>query len=271
MKRKTILCGGVFLIILYSLAFIASVALTAASVIYFFVNDTIQIVNDLLLPIIKPFLGYGEIVMLVAMGVLVLVTMLMLIGSSRFIKHSYSSAEVYGKKKKMLIFYFILAFLLFAGLCALLVLTLMSGADFMENILANGVLIFAIFVHLVSLILIFAGLKKYKASVTYVAPTEANAQEQQPQAAEEIVAPTKPAIYTSGLDPDEERKPVAKPVATPAATQAKEPVQAKGIESDNTKKLIEAIGILDQKRKDGSISMEEYTRLRAQMIKKFVK
>ena len=273
MKRRTILCGGVFLIIFYSLAFIASVAVGAASAIYFFVNDTIQIVNDLLLPIIYPFIKMGQIVLLVGIGVLIVLTLLMLVGSSRFIKHSYSSVEVYSKKKKLLVFFFVLGFIIFGGLCYLLATSLMAG-DIMKNIIVNGLLAFAVVVNLLSLLLIFLGLLKYKGSVSYVAPTEAATEQEQPtqQVAEQIVKPVKPAIYTSGLDPDEEPRPTAvKPVtSTPTAPKAA-PVQARGVEGDNTRKLIEAIGVLDQKRKEGSISMEEYTRLRAQMIRRLTK
>lgn len=273
MKRKSILCGGIFLIIFYSLAFIASVALGAGSAIYFFVNDTIQIVNSLLLPIIQPFLKIGQIALLIIVGAAIVFSLLMLIGSSRFIKHSFSSVEVYSKKKKLLIFFFVLGAVLFAGFCYLLVSSMMGG-NFMKNIIVNGLLIFAVLVHLVSLLLIFLGLYKYKGAVTYVAPTEANPeQEQTAQATEEMVKPTKPAIYTSGLDPDEEQKPtlVRPTTPNPAVAPKAAPVQARGVEGDNTRKLIEAIGVLDQKRKEGSITMEEYTRLRAQMIRRLTK
>ena len=48
-------------------------------------------------------------------------------------------------------------------------------------------------------------------------------------------------------------------------------MEEKDMESMTTKKLIETIGKLDEMRKNGEISMEEYTKLRSKAIQKFAK
>ena len=81
-----------------------------------------------------------------------------------------------------------------------------------------------------------------------------------------IMSNTTSSIYTAGLEEnklgflDEEEK---------VTTVVKKPSQ--NYETETTQKLVEGIGKLDQMRKEGSITTQEYTKLRNQMIKKFVK
>ena len=78
-------------------------------------------------------------------------------------------------------------------------------------------------------------------------------------------APLIPPIYTANLDGNNNTE-VKKEEKQKTVEQPKPE-----LESMATKRLIESIGKLDQMRKDGSISQEEYTKLRSQMIKKYVK
>ena len=79
-------------------------------------------------------------------------------------------------------------------------------------------------------------------------------------------------IYTAGLDGETEDK-IEKELREANSVEQSKQVRKpeKDMESMSTKKLIEAIGKLDEMRKNGEISMEEYTKLRTKMIQKFAK
>lgn len=265
MKRKSLLLGGVFLTIFYSLTLVLSLLLTALCVVFFFVSDTIQIVNDLLLPIIDPFIHLDTIIIIAIMAALVIVSIVMIIGSSRFIKHAYSPVQTFSKKKKILIIFFILNIVMFAGVVYLLVTNIMSQ-PITDDIIKNGVLIGFTLIQVISIICCLTGLFKYKATLSY------NEKEQTQTLAEAEVEQTEsPAIYTDGLDPDEKQKPVVQQPVEAEQKPQEQQTPPPTAEKPSTKKLIEGITKLDQMRKEGSISVQEYTKLRSEMIKKFVK
>ena len=107
MKRKSILTGAVLLSIIYSFAVVGTIVLGAASVIYFFVGQSIQVINDLFLPLISPFLIFGKIWMLVFIVLTILGAIFMLVLSTRFMKYSGIGNDIFQKKKSLMIFYLI--------------------------------------------------------------------------------------------------------------------------------------------------------------------
>ena len=101
--------------------------------------------------------------------------------------------------------------------------------------------------------------------------TNQNAQPTKQNKATLLQTPNIKPIYTAGLDGDVENK-IEKELREAnelGQKQVKKP--EKDMESMTTKKLIETIGKLDEMRKNGEISMEEYTKLRSKAIQKFAK
>ncbi len=254
MKRKSILTGAVLLSIIYSFAVVGTIVLGAASVIYFFVGQNVQVINDLFLPLIEPFLIFGKIWMLVFILLTIMVAIFMLVLSTRFMKYSGISKEIFQKKKGMMIFYLICIILAMGGYAYWLINNILT-AGFTANMVTNVTLSIVLIIHVLSFILFSYGISKE------ISPIIAQEEEK------EIVAEQterRPAIYTAGLDEVVEEQKQEDDV------KQEKPVKHLK-ESESSKKLIESIGKLDQMRKEGAISAQEYTRLRGQLIKKFVK
>ena len=265
MKRKSILVAGIFLTILYSLCVIASVALTAAAVVYFFVNNSIQLLNKIFLTAISPLtaLGLDKIYILVVIGGLLVLSIFMLIAATRFIKHGTSSVESYSKRKGLLVFFTVFVFLVFVATCFVpvnnLLLIKFKVTNFVvisSNLYVNIAFGAVSFLHLISFVLLFHGLVKHK-RVGAGASTSSDGGKKQKR--------RRNSVYTSGLDTDDEQ--FAKTTFV-QVDQGSAPIK---LESDSTKKLVEGIAKLDKMRKDGQIYAAEYTKLRGQMIKKYVK
>ena len=296
MKRNSLLTAGIILSIIYSLCFVACLCVGVFSVIYFFVSDSITLVNDLLLPIINPFMPYGKTVMLVFVALVIAYCLFMLIAATRYIKYFNATNSIYNKKRSLLIFnlvFFVITFGIFAYLLALNIFT----SNFADNIIYNVCLIFIVIAHIIAIVFATIGISKYPK--TYEEPavdiqvqenteltddeqesdisqmlnndTNQNAQPTKQNKATLLQTPNIKPIYTAGLDGDVEDK-IEKELREAnelGQKQVKKP--EKDMESMTTKKLIETIGKLDEMRKNGEISMEEYTKLRSKAIQKFAK
>ena len=296
MKRNSLLTAGIILSIIYSLCFVACLCVGVFSVIYFFVSDSITLVNDLLLPIINPFMPYGKTVMLVFVALVIAYCLFMLIASTRYTKYFNATNSIYNKKRSLLIFnlvFFVITFGIFAYLLALNIFT----SNFADNIIYNVCLIFIVIAHIIAIVFATIGISKYPK--TYEEPavdiqvqenteltddeqesdisqmlnndTNQNAQPTKQNKATLLQTPNIKPIYTAGLDGDVENK-IEKELREAnelGQKQVKKP--EKDMESMTTKKLIETIGKLDEMRKNGEISMEEYTKLRSKAIQKFAK
>ncbi len=254
MKRKSILTGAVLLSIIYSFAVVGTIVLGAASVIYFFVGQNVQIINDLFLPLISPFLIYGKIWMLVFIVLTIIASIFMLVLSTRFMKYSGIGKELFQKKKSMMIFYLICLILAMGGYAYWLINNILSFG-FNSNLVVNVLLTVILILHILSFILFAFGIGK-EVNPIILQETE--------KELSVVKTERRPAIYTAGLDETvEEKKP---------EENVKEVKTVKHLEeSVSSKKLVESIGKLDQMRKEGAISAQEYTKLRSQLIRKFIK
>lgn len=296
MKRNSLLTAGIILSIIYSLCFVACLCVGVFSVIYFFVSDSITLINDLLLPIINPFMPYGKTVMLVFVALVIAYCLFMLIASTRYTKYFNATNSIYNKKRSLLIFnlvFFVITFGIFTYLLASNIFT----SNFTDNIIYNVCLIFIVIAHIIAIVFATIGISKYPK--TYEEPaadiqvqenteltddeqesdisqmlnndTNQNAQPTKQNKATLLQTPNIKPIYTAGLDGDVEDK-IEKELREAnelGQKQVKKP--EKDMESMTTKKLIETIGKLDEMRKNGEISMEEYTKLRSKAIQKFAK
>lgn len=296
MKRNSLLTAGIILSIIYSLCFVACLCVGVFSVIYFFVSDSITLINDLLLPIINPFMPYGKTVMLVFVALVIAYCLFMLIASTRYTKYFNATNSIYNKKRSLLIFnlvFFVITFGIFTYLLASNIFT----SNFTDNIIYNVCLIFIVVAHIIAIVFATIGISKYPK--TYEEPaadiqvqenteltddeqesdisqmlnndTNQNAQPTKQNKATLLQTPNIKPIYTAGLDGDVENK-IEKELREAnelGQKQVKKP--EKDMESMTTKKLIETIGKLDEMRKNGEISMEEYTKLRSKAIQKFAK
>ena len=296
MKRNSLLTAGIILSIIYSLCFVACLCVGVFSVIYFFVSDSITLVNDLLLPIINPFMPYGKTVMLVFVALVIAYCLFMLIAATRYIKYFNATNSIYNKKRSLLIFnlvFFVITFGIFAYLLALNIFT----SNFADNIIYNVCLIFIVIAHIIAIVFATIGISKYPK--TYEEPavdiqvqenteltddeqesdisqmlnndTNQNAQPTKQNKATLLQTPNIKPIYTAGLDGDVEDKIEKKLREANELGQKQVKKPEKDMESMTTKKLIETIGKLDEMRKNGEISMEEYTKLRSKAIQKFAK
>ena len=285
MRRKSLLVTGMLLSIIYAICFTLSFAIGMISIIYFFVSDTIQIINDILLPIINPFMSYGKNIMLFIVALLIVYSLFLLICSTRFIKYYNSTQSKYNKKRGLLIFNLVFFILTFAMFCYLLMLTIFNNT-FTSNLIYSICLIVVLVVHIIAIVFAIYGLinypKTYEEPVMIKSnnvetdqniddeieesPVESN---QNYESNQTVQQPAIPPIYTAGLDGENDikEKQQSENVSQKPSIQKPE----KEMESLSTKKLIEAIGKLDQMRKDGEISTEEYTKLRTKMIKRFTK
>lgn len=299
MKRNSLLITGMLLSIIYSLCFAVCLGVGVLSVIYFFVSDSITLINDLLLPVINPFMSYGKTVMLVFVALVIAYSIFILICSTRYIKYFNATNSVYNKKRTLLIVNLVFFIITFGIFCYLLISNILAN-NFVNNIIYNVCLIVILITHIIAIIFAIIGLKKYPK--TYEEPVmEKPIQENQeindydqdessvmlnsdinqdtpPQTKQNkskqnpIQAPSIQPIYTAGLDGETEDKIEKELREASSAEQSKEIKKPeKNMESATTKKLIDAIGKLDEMRKNGEISMEEYTKLRTKMIQKFTK
>lgn len=292
MKRNSLLTAGMLLSAVYALCFVASLCVGVFSVIYFFVSDSITLVNDLLLPIINPFMSYGKTVMLVFVVVVVVYCLFMLIASTRYTKYFNATNSVYNKKRGLLVFNLVFFIITFGIFCYMLSSSILK-ANFAENIIYNTCLIFIILIHIIAIVFAMIGLCKYpktyeepavdiqtqdttettdddKNAISAMLNSDANQPASQTKQIPTQVPSIKP-IYTAGLDGETENK-IEKELREAnelGQKQVKKP--EKDMESMSTKKLIESIGKLDEMRKNGEISMEEYTKLRTKMIQKFAR
>ncbi len=254
MKRKSILTGAVLLSIIYSFVVVGTIVLGAAALIYFFVGQSVQVINDLFYPLMEPFLLYGKIWMIVFIFMTILASIFLLIISTRFMKYSGINKELFQKKKKMMIFYLICLIFTMGGYTYWLINNILTNG-FGFNMVTNVTLSIVILIHVLSFILFLYGISKEISPIV----------EKETQKEISITTTeTRPAIYTAGLEEVVEEQKEEK-----VEKQEKPLAQLK--ESESSKKLIESIGKLDQMRKEGAISAQEYTRLRGQLIKKFIK
>ena len=276
MKRKSLLAGGTLLSIVYALCFVVSIALGVTCAIYFFVSDSIQMLNDILLPIIDPFMSFGENIMMIMAGGLVLYCLMMLIMGTRYIKYAFASQTKYNRKRGMLVFNLIFFILTFGAFTYLLVYRLIN---IVFDLVLDITLIVFISLQLLGIIFAIVGLVKNPKTQEAPAIEQVNEevekiQDKKVQDKNEVVQEIKEPeesshfqpIYTEGLDGESE-KVNTKEQKAEKTTQK----QSTEMESMTTKKLIESIGKLDQMRKDGEISTQEYTKLRGKLIKKFTK
>ena len=254
MKRKSILTGAVLLSIIYSFAVVGTIVLGAASVIYFFVGQSIQVINDLFLPLISPFLIFGKIWMLVFIVLTILGAIFMLVLSTRFMKYSGIGNDIFQKKKSLMIFYLICLILAIGGYAYWLVNNIISSG-FTANIVVNVTLTVVLVIHVLSFILFSYGISKE------ISPIIAQESEKEISV---VKTEQRPAIYTAGLDEIVEEQKQEEDVKEVKTVKHLE-------ESASSKKLVESIGKLDQMRKEGAISAQEYTKLRGQLIRKFIK
>lgn len=260
MKRRPILISGIFLSIIYALGVVGTIALGIAGVIYYFMGETIQIIKDLFVPLLKPFISMGNIYMLVFIGLIIIAAIFMVVVATRFMKYSGATKEQFAKKKGLLIFNDICVLIATAGYSYWLASNLLASA-FTTKLVVNIVLCSLIFIHFLSAILIIVGIAKEKAPIVDT-PIQTQQGQETPTVATTLE--TRPAIYTAGLDIEYKVEDVQKEKETKKQ-------ESKVVENVSSQKLIEGIAKLDQMRKEGAISAQEYTRLRGQMIKKFVK
>ena len=264
MKRKSILTGGILLSIVYSLMVVGTVALGLTSIVYFFVGESVQLINDLFLPIIKPYLIYGKGVMLIFVALTIFVSIFLVTASTRFMKYSSANSDLFEKKKNLLLFYLVCIILAFGVFCFLLINNI-TIYGFTSKLLFNILLCITIIIHIISCVMIILGISHEPS------PVSNKSSQLTSYDSMESIKPSKPAIYTAGLE--EETAETKKEInVTKEIKQDKEINQPEKIEeSESSKKLIEGISKLDKMRQEGAISPEEYTRLRMQMIKKYVK
>ena len=252
MRRKSILAGGVILSIIYALMLVASIGLVFSGALYFFAGETFQLISDLCLPLLSPFMLWGDTIMLVLVALVLVGTIVLLTASTRFIKYSGATKEQFLKKKKFLSFNVVLLIIVLGGIAYLLTDHILK-VGFNGGLVYPVVLIALAFFHVLAIIFEIVGLSKERPEV--VVQTLAETQQQQNS--------SQPAIYTADLDdePEQKQEKVEEVKEKPAPLKP----------SESSAKLVDAIGKLDQMRKEGAITQQEYVRLRHEMIRKFIK
>lgn len=245
MKRKSLRFAGITLAVYHSIAVMFSIALAFACMVLVFTIESIEspVVNDLLLPILEPIWALGKTLFIFIAIFSVIWSILLLVGSTRVIRYSSETVENFAKKKGRLIFFTVCFFLTLAVLIYNLIVTFSIGN-----------LIFTI-LYLIPLIFLLVGLISNTGYIETKSEVQTVVEQQES---------IRPAIYTAGLD--EEKQEI---VSSENETQ-KEAKRVEKVESKTSQKLVESIGKLDQMRKEGTISTPEYTKLRSQMIKKYV-
>ena len=195
----------------------------------------------------------------VCVGIMVVMLILLII-SVKFIKHSKTSAEKFGKAKGLLFFNFILLLVAALG-TAYLIFTYVNEEYAYKYYILGGVGL----LEGLSLLSILFALIKYKKPVSTISSVGVISSS---TLEEKVLMPShSSSIYTAGLE--ENKLGFSEEEESKETQVTKKPSQ--NYETETTQKLIEGIGKLDQMRKEGSITTQEYTKLRNQMIKKFVK
>ena len=265
MSRKVTLTAGIILTLIYALMLLASIFLIVASVVYTFVGESLQIVNDLFVPVLSPFLVFGEDMFIVSTCVITLLVIFSLCASTRYIKYSRFDRVRFARKKSLSVL-FLAWFIIVTGVYVyLLVSNIQTNGGFSADIVVNCLLCTLIGLHFVSIILILIALINTKSIAQDFVQTQQVVEVKETQEIpNEVPLPARPAIYTSGLDDEEEKSPQGQ-----KEVQKSPKVELK--ESTTTKQVIEGISKLDEMRKEGKISITEYTKLRNKLIRKLTK
>ena len=253
MRRRKLLTAGLFLSINYAILVVATFCLMISALAYTML-DTVEIANDLLYAILQPFDMGDSTKTMIFIGGLLVGCIFLVVLSTKISKYSKYNEAMFKGKKGMIIFC-ILSFILAMGGYGFWLYKNMSGASFQDNMIINSVLAFNLFVHFISILLII--FECVKGFATKPVKQEVSDSEQ--------LSSARPPIYTAGLDEDVDSNADQKDKKAP--TQPKPVLE----ESDLSKKLVESIGKLDQMRKDGSITTQEYTKLRSQIIRNLTK
>ena len=324
MKRKTVLTGGLILALLYSLMLLASVILLVVAVFYTITNNNIQVIKDILNPILTPLMVFGKDMLILTVGIVFLVSLFSLICASRFIKYSDFNNEKFVAKKSLYIFYLVWFCLLCALYLYFLIENVVSSA-FGEHMLENILLIVLVALHIPSIIVLCVGVSKAKPykkqqddekqdeiQISVDTDTSSDAQDltiksdnpvlqednkneetktkekekeeekvqpdvnwsdyiyhdEEDNTPQEIQIPSRPPIYTAGLDEDDDEiQTFDNPPITEKPAKKVRPLP----ESNTTKQVINGISKLDAMRKSGQISATQYTKLRNKLIRKLTK
>lgn len=260
MKRKTFLASGLMLSIFYAIALVATIAMFAGSALLYFAADSFASIENIISQLLGPLLEYGALIMLIISAVALFLAILLLIASTRFIKYAKATAEVFARKKGLLVFYLILVILAMAAYIYSLVTDILANGLFeltLTTQVATGVVAF---VHFLSVILLIVGFAKSKKA------KNANPQ----MAAAENYDVEHPAIYTSDLEDKPEKQPT-QPVQQQKTTGLQEQPFAQPLPQSESHRLVDEIGKLDAMRQNGEISQEQYVKLRQNLIRNFVK
>lgn len=299
MRRKVVLSGGLILTLLYSLMFLASLFLLVFSVIYCFVSSDVQIVDDILTPIVWPFLTHGKYGLLVIVATITALVLFSLVCASRFIKYSNFKTNKFSKKRGLYIFYLIW-FILISALCVYCLIKNSLDYLFSDNLILNIVLIVTLSLNLISVFILFFDIPKRVEEDTVVQTGEVqndgfiteisqedSVQDEKPskqpdinwqdyiydddevEVTNTIPMQKRPPIYTAGLDgeDDEEKSENTTEDKSESNTKKYRPLP----ESNVTKQVISGISKLDAMRKSGQITSTQYTKLRNKLIRKLTK
>ncbi len=283
MRRRTVLFGGVILSLMYSLMLLVSVFLLIFSVLYTFFGDSMQIVEDIFKPLLSPFMTFGEDKLFVTIGIVTLVALFSLICASRFIKYSDYNQEKFVSKKGLYIFYLVWL-VICCGLYLYVLLQNINQGGFSVKLIENIILCAILGLQVLSIFLLIFGVagQKYE---KLEEKQEQNPEHQAAQPDENInwndyishdeaaqteqvyQVPKRTPIYTAGLDGDEDDKIEEPETQTKKIEKRVRPLP----ESNTTKQAISGITQLDEMRKEGKISLTQYTKLRNKLIKKLTK
>lgn len=281
MRRNSFLVCGVLLSIVYSLCFVFSFVLCLLGVAYFVIGSSVETIGDVLQQILSPFLSNGTAFMLGILGGLVAIFLFFRIASSKYTKYSFIEQGKYNEKRGLLVFNLVLFVIMLFGFIAFLIYRIIAQNSF--DFIIDMFICIVIVMHIIAIIYAIIGLVKYpnsdfqaiherieqnnddsdsEESRTGVGYKGIGYVEDYETVSESLMEP----IYTEGLDGESVVK-IENEVEFDEKKQDKS--SQKDLESDKTKKLIEAIGKLDQMRKNGELNAKEYTKLREKTIKRF--
>ena len=85
-----------------------STAFSSAVLVDFFAAGSFASIESIISQVLGPLFELGALILLIASAVVLLLTILMLIAATRFIKYSRADADIFARKKGLLVFYFIL-------------------------------------------------------------------------------------------------------------------------------------------------------------------
>lgn len=259
MKRKTFLASGLMLSIFYALALVATIAMFAGSAILYFAADSFASIESIISQILGPLFELGALILLIVSAVALLLAILLLIASTRFIKYSKATADVFARKKGLLVFYLILVILATAGYIYVLVNDILTNGLLGINLVTQVAYAVIAFVHLLSVLLLIIGFAKNRKHTAAMpdAPVSENYDVEHP------------AIYTSDLEDKPEKPAPQVQEAKPTGLQEQPFVQPQP--KAESHRLVDEIGKLDAKRQSGEITQEQYVKLRQELIRNFVK